>query len=208
MNAPPAAKDVNTSDDSTPTPAAKDLNTSDDSTTTTPSASPAPPPGGGPVPNPALANIPLIHLGVARNRLLKVWVGGSGLVMLVLVIRTLMDGFGEEVNDIWSWFIPLVFPTLSLMVGVLGGTAFDHHYHKMVRQSYYQVCIWLSSFYILCLFLTVGIEAVNPGPALKLFHVANNFLTPLQGLVIAALGFLFTNAQTAKGVDQQHEQGV
>jgi hypothetical protein len=48
-----------------------------------------------------------------------VWLTGAGLVFLVLVLQSLTGRYGSHSNDAWSWYLPTVMPTLSLIIGAL-----------------------------------------------------------------------------------------
>jgi hypothetical protein len=133
----------------------------------------------------------------ARSRLLVIWMIGGGLVFLILTIQSILGRYGDKLQAVWSWFIPTVVPTLSLMVGVLGASALtqDLEEKKIVRVFFFQVSQALSVFYLASLFLTIALEPVTKIAATDLYTMSNYWLGPLQGLVLAALGVLFVSRE-------------
>ena len=67
----------------------------------------------------------LISLDDVRNQLAKIWLIGSGLVFLLLVVQSLLHAYGDLTQDVWGWFLPTLLPTLGLIVTVLTYTALD-----------------------------------------------------------------------------------
>lgn len=139
-----------------------------------------------------------LPLWQARNRLLRLWIIGAAVPALVLVIQSNLGKYGDDVRDVWSWFIPTTVPTIALMVGVLGGTALGNSTGRTVRKGFYDVTFWLSCGYLATLSLVILMEPFSPQPGPELFPNSNYWLTPLQGLVVAALGYLFTSEHKSR----------
>ena len=49
----------------------------------------------------------------------SIWLGGAGLVFLILVVQSLVGRYGSQSEAAWAWYLPTVMPTLSLIIGVL-----------------------------------------------------------------------------------------
>jgi hypothetical protein len=143
--------------------------------------------------NSAVENAGLVPLEHARDRLIRTWLLGVGVPMLILVIQSVTGKYDEAAKDVWSWFVPLVFPTVGLMVGVVGGTALDQGESRQVKKSYYEFVLWLSVGYLSILSLTILLEPFSPRGGLELYRLSNYWLAPLQGLVGGGIGYLFTS---------------
>ncbi len=131
----------------------------------------------------------MIAKRIAQSRLLILW-GISGLVLISLMIaRTLGNKFGHLVNDAWSWFLPTILPTLSLMVTVSIAQQTDD---KQSSLFLYQLAFIISVFYLLLVLFTIlnPVENQFSNP-LDLMKLSNLWLGPIQGLVAATLGVFF-----------------
>ncbi|RZK00615.1 MAG: hypothetical protein EOO46_20975 [Flavobacterium sp.] len=109
-----------------------------------------------------------------------------------MIVQTLLGKYEPNTQEAWSWFIPLVFPTLTLMISVLGNEASGRYKKKFVRKGFSSITIWLSIAYFVALSLVIFIEPFSTQDSLKLFSISNFFLAPLQAAVVGALGYLFT----------------
>jgi hypothetical protein len=142
---------------------------------------------------------PVVSLDIVRGRLATVWLSGTGLIVTVLVLQSLLGRFGEKTQDAWSWLLPTVMPTLGLIVTVLGYTALDPLFSKsVVRRSFFHLAAILSIAYLGLVAITVLIgpfAAANGAGMIDLMHMSNLWLGPFQGLVASALGVLFVTKQ-------------
>jgi len=134
-----------------------------------------------------------ISLDQARSKLARLWFIGAGVIFLLLIVQSLLDKYGENVGDVWSWFIPTTVPTLSLMIGVISSSALQEQALTTVNRFFYQLSWWLSFAYLLILLGTFLIEPFSPKDSFDLLKVSNYWLTPIQGLIVAVLGVLFTS---------------
>src|SRR5215467_8249250 len=127
-----------------------------------------------------------MSLEEARSSLLVIWLIGGGAVFLILMLQSIFGRYGSNLQAVWSWFIPTVIPTVSLMLGVLGAGALSVHpaEPKVVRRFFFQVSRSLSFFYVMIVGLTVLLEPLTKVPATDLYTMSNYWLGPLQGLVV------------------------
>ncbi len=141
----------------------------------------------------------LISLDDVRNQLAKIWLIGSGLVFLLLVVQSLLHAYGDLTQDVWGWFLPTLLPTLGLIVTVLTYTALDPlATGSVVRRSFTQMAVWLSIGYLITVLLTILIQpfaSQTPTEAVALMKTSNLWLGPFQGLVASALGVLFVSKE-------------
>jgi hypothetical protein len=133
----------------------------------------------------------------ARSRLSAVWFIGSGVTFFLLMIQSLVGKFGSDTQQVWSWFVPSVVPTLSLMISVLGASAMGHAEKRRVQFGFYRIALWLTISYLIVLFATLLAASARP-PAIDTLLLSNAWLGPLQGLVVAAIAFLFISKHSAK----------
>lgn len=137
-------------------------------------------------------------LDYVRNQLIRIWMLGSGVPMLILVVQSVTGKYDEATGDVWSWFVPLVFPTIGLMLGILGGTALEQEEPRRVKKSFYVIVFWLSVAYLSLLSLTIFLEPLSPTPGLELYKLSSYWLAPFQGLVAGGIGYLFTSSKTGE----------
>jgi cytochrome bd-type quinol oxidase subunit 2 len=138
-----------------------------------------------------------MSLDRARSSLLVIWMWGGGTVFLLLMVQSILGRYGDKLQAVWSWFIPSIVPTISLMVGVLGVTALavDHNEPKVVKAFFFRVSRAFSVFYLCVLFFTIVLQPFGQLPAVDLYTISNYWLGPLQGLVVAALSVLFVSKE-------------
>ena len=141
---------------------------------------------------------PLISLAQTRARLTRLWLVGGGLSAIILVISSILRGRADAAREVWSWFLPLVLPTVGLMVGVLGAAAMAQRTERFVRKSFVDIAFWLSAAYLALLLVTIVLEPLSPLRGAELHGVSNYWMGPFQGLVVAALGYLFTSEEKGK----------
>jgi hypothetical protein len=137
-----------------------------------------------------------VPLDDARNQLTRIWFIGAGISFLWLMVVTIIGTFGEDTREVFSWFLPSVLPTLSLMITVLGATAFGKKDKRYVRKPFTDLAKWLSLVYLAVLFITIIAAHFRP-VAIDLFLLSNVYLGPLQGLTVGAISYLFIAKEAA-----------
>jgi uncharacterized membrane protein len=138
-----------------------------------------------------------ISLAVAQPRLAVIWFSGGGLILLLVILQSLMGKYEGRTDEAWSWLLPTIMPTLSLIVGALvAGAKRENQPEETVTRFVFSLSFWLSLAYLLLVALTIFVSpfaAENVKESLELMHRSNLWLGPLQGLVGAALGVFFTS---------------
>lgn len=141
-----------------------------------------------------------------------IWLGGAGLVFLILVVQSLVGRYGPQSEDAWAWYLPTVMPTLSLIIGVLAtdfrvaasaaaaattttGTPAaspDANILPVAARGLLWLGVALSVFYLLLVAVTIlaqpFLQGVSP---IELMHRSNLWLGPLQGLTAGVLAAFF-----------------
>lgn len=150
-----------------------------------------------------------ISLEKARYRLARLWFIGVGIIFLLLVAQSFSNHYQGRLEEVWSWALPTVIPTLSLLLSVLGANAIvqvndSNADTGMVRRSFYSIAYWLSVFYLLLILVTILFQPIgvimNPSEkftAVDFLKRSQLWLSPVQGLVISAMGILFFSKQTS-----------
>ena len=144
-----------------------------------------------------------LDLEAARTRLLIIWMCGGGALFFILTVQSIFGRYEDQLQAVWSWFIPNILPTLSLMVGVIGANALspESKRPKRVRRSFYEISTYISMFYILLFAMTILLEPLSRVPVIDLYTSSYYWLGPIQGIAAAALGVLFVAQEAAKSVD-------
>lgn len=143
----------------------------------------------------------------------SIWLGGAGLVFLILVVQSLVGRYGSQSEDAWAWYLPTVMPTLSLIIGVLATDfriaatanaaaaasatatatiATDAKVLPVSARGLLWLGVGLSVFYLLLVAVTIlaqpFLQDVSP---IELMHRSNLWLGPLQGLTAGVLAGFF-----------------
>lgn len=133
----------------------------------------------------------------AMWRLAIIWLVGSGAIFLVLGVQSLRDYYEPKTDLAWGWFLPTVMPTLSLIVATLvrehrAGTASVSDLGPF-DLGLYRLAYSLSCFYMVVIAVSVLVYPLmtTTTPPLEVMQRSNLWLGPLQGLTVAALGFLY-----------------
>ncbi|QDU09436.1 hypothetical protein [Gimesia aquarii] len=135
-----------------------------------------------------------ILLAEARWGLSKIWFFWGGMLFTIIVVQSIFGRYGEQVKEAWSWFIPTIIPTLSLMMGVLGAEAMlSGDDVRNVKKNFYIITWWLSFGYLLILSITILLEPFAPMNVIELYLLSNFWLSPLQGIVGGGIALLFTS---------------
>jgi len=121
---------------------------------------------------------------------MRIWFIAAGISFVWLMVFSMFGRFGTDTREVWSWFLPSVLPTLSLMIAVLGATAFGPRDKRYVKKPFIDLAQTLSLVYLAALFLTIIAGHFNP-PAIEFLLLSNVWLGPLQGLTVASIGYLF-----------------
>lgn len=138
-------------------------------------------------------SVNLLPLWKVRERLSRLWFIGAGIPFILLVIQSILGHYGGDAQKAWSWFIPTVVPTLGLMVGVIGAAALKPTDDRVVQQGFSTMMWSLSLGYLSILSITILLEPFSPTRGVELLSLSNYWLAPIQGLVVAGLGYLFTS---------------
>lgn len=141
-----------------------------------------------------------VSLDRARWRLAVLWFSLSGLVTLTLIVQSAAGKYSDVVQEVWSWALPTIMPTLSLILAVLGANALQPDGPgTRVRKAFYSLALVLSLAYLLLVLLTITLDPLTPYDSLELMNLSNLWLGPLQGVVASSIAVLFFTKQGGEG---------
>jgi hypothetical protein len=132
-----------------------------------------------------------IPLERVRLKITAVWLTGALFTSMLLILQTVFGKYGNRAQDVWSWALPTILPTLSLIMSVLGADALKKRRPVQVSLGFYRIAISLSGAYLLLVLFTILIEPVTPYEPLEWLKLSNLWLGPSQGLVASSVGVLF-----------------
>ena len=134
-----------------------------------------------------------IDLDRARRFIAIVWFAGGGLCFGLMILQSIGGRFSGTAQEMWAWFTPTIIPTLSLIIGVLASTASEDDTGRTVKKFFYHASIGISLAYLIVLLLTMLLEPIAGTHNMDYFKFSNFWLSPMQGLAVAALGALFNS---------------
>jgi magnesium-transporting ATPase (P-type) len=131
---------------------------------------------------------------IAQKRLLILWCFGGLFLFIILIIQTVGDIYGLKVDEAWSWFLPTVIPTLTLMITVaiieFSQSTTATAEQKQSDRFLFQLAFWLSLLYLVLVTFTL-LRPRSIYTPIEWMKKSNLWLGPLQGLVTASLGAFF-----------------
>lgn len=129
-----------------------------------------------------------------QQKLAVLWlVGGAALFGLVF-LQTTFGHYGKDSGSAWTWLLPTLLPTASLIVTALFKTSGAET--KTVDRFLFRLAFLLSAFYLGVVILVLLAQPLSTtGPIDALTH-SNSYLGPLQGLVASAFGAFFGQTET------------
>lgn len=141
-----------------------------------------------------------IPMHTSKKRLAMVWFMGAGILFVVLILQTIFGRYGDKAREAWSWLLPSILPTLSLIIGgvvissrISKGVETGVETEETIDQFAFQLSFFLSIAYLITVSLTIFLSPFSELPPLELMKQSNLWLAPFQGLVSAALGVFFVS---------------
>ena len=135
----------------------------------------------------------VIPLDRVRWKLASLWLLMGGGFLLLLIVQSIMGKYDQKVQRVWSWALPSIMPTLSLIVTVLGMNAYESEDEAAaeIRRPFYRAVFWVSVIYLSILIGTILVEPFTPYESLELLNLSNFWLAPLQAFVASTIAVLF-----------------
>lgn len=141
---------------------------------------------------------PRMDLLDGQRKLLVIWLLGTAPALLIVLARTFQNS--NEIEKVWSWLLPSVMPTLSLVLGTYAATALTEvQQPRSVDVLFFRVSVALSLAYLAIISIAICVYPFSAPPATKILDKVSLVMGPVQGLVSACLGvFFISNSQGSK----------
>jgi hypothetical protein len=141
-----------------------------------------------------------ISMAQCKTRLTTIWFAGSGVVFALIFAQTIGGRYGDHVNEAWSWLLPNIMPTLSLITGVLVADSLGKSIQiKSVNRFLFHMAFWLSGAYLLTITLTILLWPItNELEPLTFLQKSSTWLAPFQGLITGLMGAFFIQNDVEK----------
>jgi uncharacterized integral membrane protein len=140
-----------------------------------------------------------VPVAVARKRLAALWFAMAAALFLI-VIAASINRSPETVRTLWSWFLPAVVPTLSLIIGVLVAEHLGKGFERREVDGFLLGLVsWLSAGYLLLVAAALVFELLD---WLSL-EASQLYLAPFQGLVATALSAFFVQKDAKPNDDDR-----
>ena len=94
---------------------------------------------------------------VCKRRLASLWFVGGGILLLLVILQTLLGGYGDKSGDAFGWLLPNIVPTLSLIIGVLVSDALGKGLPGKEADRF----LFRLSFGLSCAYLSMSARAVE-----------------------------------------------
>ena len=131
-----------------------------------------------------------------KTRLALLWLPWSLLLFFVIFFQTTLGRYGDKSDEAWSWFLPTLVPTLSLIVSAWVAEARENATGQLnVDRFTFGLALGLSAAYLLAVSLTIFLIPVIVAAPLEVLKKSNLWLGPFQGLVSAAMGVFFVKKE-------------
>jgi hypothetical protein len=134
-----------------------------------------------------------------KKRLGLLWFTSAGVIFAFVLAQSLLGRYGGDLSDAWSWLLPNLMPTLSLIVGVFVADMQKGIVEKTVDAFVFRLAIGLSVVYFLTILITllaIPLSDQHGMQPIDLLNTSNLWLAPLQGLAAAALGAFFVKGES------------
>ena len=129
-----------------------------------------------------------ISVNKGKRRLFSVWFISCTVLFIILAIQSLNDFYDGKEKEAWEWFLPMVMPTLMLMISVY---IYSPESDKNVDSMIYYAAFWGSIVYLIAVAIPLLYHPFSAKPTLEIMRLSNLWLAPVQGLVASAIGVFF-----------------
>lgn len=135
-----------------------------------------------------------LPLKQSQQRLAVLWLTGSAALFALVFLQTTLGHFGDNASAAWSWLLPSILPTASLIITALLKTSGAET--KTVDRFLFWLAFLLSLFYLATVVMVLLLQPLTAtAPTDALTH-SNMYLGPFQGLVASSFGAFFGQTGT------------
>ncbi len=130
-----------------------------------------------------------------KRRLATLWFSGAAVLFVVLLVQSIFGRYGSRTSDAWSWLLPTLMPTLSLVIGVLVMDSLGKGVMvKRADKFLFKLTSGMSVVYLVAVLLIFVLQPLSPVGPFELMGQSSLWLGPFQGLVAGAMGAFFVKA--------------
>jgi hypothetical protein len=131
----------------------------------------------------------------AKIALSLVWVIGAIPLLLILILRQLVGFYDPDPKAAWTWAAQFLFPNLTLIGGAWSVAASPGENGPISSSIVVWGAMVLSGFYLVVLYLILGVQALSTRPWQTIFEQSALFLGLLNALVVGWLGKFFVQSK-------------
>jgi hypothetical protein len=121
------------------------------------------------------------------------WLLGALPSFALVVVRTMSHAWNQDVQYVWEWFVPALFPTLSLVITSMAAAAFEPTApakELQPRAFFFRLTLGVSALYLMALTAIVLVAA--RAQTIDVIRSSAVYLGALQTLCTATLGVFFS----------------
>ena len=148
----------------------------------------------------------VISFQSARKKLIILWLSMSVAVFLIFFIQSVNDKYTDHLKEVWQWVFQFITPAVTLMIGVLIAQGINRSGETdkaKVDIFFFRMAMGISLAFLITLFLSpiitpfihvrqnLNLSMGEQKNILDSFKSFDNYLLPLQGITMLALGFFF-----------------
>lgn len=128
-----------------------------------------------------------------QKRLAVLWLAGAFVAMFILIGETYGRVWGSVTPEAWGWFLPMVVPTLTLIVGsVVAELVKETRSTSKVQPLAFWVTFCVSIIYLMLVIVALCKAAyTSVEPPISVLKTSSLWLSGLQGLVGSSIGVFF-----------------
>lgn len=132
---------------------------------------------------------------VSKRRLAALWFAGSGVLFFLVLIQTTLNHYGNKNVEVFTWLLPTVLPSLSLVIGTLLLDWLNGpHSVPPVSSFIFKLTFWLSAAYLLAVLCLFVLQPFSSLEQIQILQQSNIWLGPFQGVVAGGMGAFFSSA--------------
>ena len=137
-----------------------------------------------------------LAMAKCRMNLMILWLSGSLVFLLIIWLQVALGHYGSNGREAFEWFIPVVTPTLSLVVGVWAQSAIKTQKESvLIGKRVYSIAVIVSGVYFGFILLTILIEPFVAKAPIDFLKESSLVFGILQGVVTAVMGIFFSQKE-------------
>jgi hypothetical protein len=124
-----------------------------------------------------------ISMEKCKKKLILLWFIGAAFLFATIIAQTLGKYYGTKADEAWSWFLPTIMPTLSLILGVIILVAKGQSdKRESVDRFNFRIAFILSSVYLFAVALTIYITPFTSYRIFELMKISNYLVRAITGI--------------------------